>query len=171
MKEFVTNKKKIVLYTVIECLFIAIVMVALISVLNIIVNDIMQSIICIVITFIFLFTITSVVSPNNMLWPIYCWNLKIQIDNDKLTFYYKNRYKSTIKSEYIIQIKYNSKLSTPDARVIILYNSEDKYKFVRVPSFIFNSRLLYREIYENVKEKSPNAKIDKRFIKYVKEKC
>jgi energy-coupling factor transporter transmembrane protein EcfT len=171
MRRYITNKNKIVLYAAIECLFIAIIMVALISVLNVIVNDIMQSIIWIVITFIFLFTITSVVSPNNMLWPIYFWNLKIQIDNDRLTFYYKNEYKSTIKFEYIVEIKYSNKLSTPDARVIILYNSEGKYKFVRVPSFIFNSPQLYKEIYENVKEKSPNAKIDRRFIKYVEEKC
>ena len=42
---------------------------------------------------------------------------------------------------------------------------------IAIPVFMKNSKQLYKEIYENVKEKSPNAKIDRRFIKYVEEKC
>ena len=83
----------------------------------------------------------------------------------------KDKYKKICSWNQIKRIKYNNKFLTPEAHVIIYYVDDKIDVSEKIPIYINNLRQLYKEIYENVKEKSPNAKIDRRFIKYVEEKC
>ncbi|MEE0738524.1 MAG: hypothetical protein U0M45_13145 [Lachnospiraceae bacterium] len=74
--------------------------------------------------------------------------------------------------EEVYEIEYHRYFLFPDKRLIIWDEDNDNVdEAIAIPVFMKNSKQLYKEIYENVKEKSPNAKIDRRFIKYVEEKC
>ncbi len=95
--------------------------------------------------------------------------LNIEIDEERIC-YIKKKYIKSCKWENINEIEYNCFITLPESRLAIWYEGREDEP-IEIPAFIKDSKQLYREIYENVKEKSPNAKLDKRFIKYVKEKC
>ena len=109
--------------------------------------------------------------PKSDLSVVTCWNLTIEI-NDECIRYLKHGKMKTHLWEEVCEIEYHRYFLFPDKRLIIWDENNDNVdEAIAIPAFMKNSKQLYREIYENVKEKSPNAKMDKRFIKYVKEKC
>ena len=98
-----------------------------------------------------------------------CLHLKIRIDNSSI-YYFKQKKQKTCKWADIDQIEFNNFIFFPESRLTIWFEGREDEP-IAIPVFMKNSKQLYKEIYENVKEKSPNAKIDRRFIKYVEEKC
>ena len=97
-----------------------------------------------------------------------CFNMKIEVDNESI-YSIKRRKIKNYKWKDICEIKRSNSIFIPESHLTIWCKDTDEP--IEIPVFMKNSKQLYKEIYENVKEKSPNAKIDKRFIKYVEEKC
>ncbi len=98
-----------------------------------------------------------------------CLNLRIEIHYNSISWINKDNIKA-YEWRDIDEVLCHCPLLSPGCYITIWY--KDKMdEPIEIPIFMKNSKQLYREIYENVKKKSPNAKLDKRFIKYVKEKC
>ncbi|MEE0700072.1 MAG: hypothetical protein U0M66_05765 [Bacilli bacterium] len=98
-----------------------------------------------------------------------CQKLNIELDEERICYIKRKNIKSC-KWKNIDEIEYNCFIFLPESRLAIWYEGREDEP-IEIPVFMKNSKQLYKEIYENVKEKSPNAKIDRRFIKYVEEKC
>ena len=96
-------------------------------------------------------------------------NLRIEIDDNNISWINRDNIK-VYEWIDVDEVLCHCPLLSPGCYITIWYKDRIDEP-IEIPVFMKNSKQLYKEIYENVKEKSPNAKIDRRFIKYVEEKC
>ena len=166
-KTYKSDKLKIILY-----LIVLIVIACIISILYMVINQFddqsrSTAFAILVASIVTVFCIFIVPRTSSSLGL--CQKLNIELDEEYICHIKRQKIKSC-KWENVDEIEYNCFVFLPESRLAIWYEGREDEP-IEIPAFMKNSKQLYREIYENVKEKSPNAKMDKRFIKYVKEKC
>ena len=163
------NKASMLLYILLKSMLVMCSMISIIIIYYFAAKNLIEAIVSVLFLFFILFLSLLAVFPSS--WIVSDWNRSIERNVEALVFIKKDKYKKICSWNQIKRIKYNNKFLTPEAHVIIYYVDDKIDVSEKIPIYINNLRQLYKEIYENVKEKSPNAKIDRRFIKYVEEKC
>ncbi len=93
-----------------------------------------------------------------------CWHLKVRVDNKSICSI-SQKWKKICKWEQVERIECKYSIIWYKRYSIIWYGKQD---YIQVAEYTKELRQLYKTIYEYVKEKSPGAKIDERFIKYIK---
>ncbi|MFR9199590.1 MAG: hypothetical protein ACLVML_01985 [Candidatus Gastranaerophilaceae bacterium] len=92
-----------------------------------------------------------------------CWHLKMKVDNESICLT-TQKWEKICRWEQVERIECKYSIIWYKRYSIIWYG---KQEYVQITEYIKELRQLYKTIYEHVKERSLDAKIDERFVEYI----
>ncbi len=103
------------------------------------------------------------INPKGLTFFEY-WHLKMKVDNESICLTTR-KWEKICRWEQVKRIECKYSIIWYKRYSIIWYG---KQEYVQITEYTKELRQLYKIIYEHVKERSSDAKIDERFIKYIK---